>query len=231
MLSKVKIDQNNLLLSIKLMDAEFKSLLKKEQGNFETISRYINNFIIQKKKNEIINQGIKIIEINKKILIFIEILKSLNILKEKSIQLSKGDTTGNDLEQSVIILCCLTEISLNQNLLKFKNSILKQLGGSKFSQLSDISKLPENLKIIFNNNNNSEIDIINNLSILLKNHLKDYSQFELLFNINQKIELIPLKEFEKKSLINEYPFLFSPQTLPQISKNRYNIIINFLKNL
>jgi len=255
MLAKGKIEQNSFLIQCRLVDAEIKTAIKKEQNTYETVARQFGAFVGQKKKNDALSSGIKMCEANRKIFILSEIGKSINVLKENVAFLVKGELNSPVLEYSLYVICGCAEASGLASLAKFKTTLMKPLI-VKFQQFCDPSNLKEPLNVFITNAKPSENEIMDNMISASKQHVKDQSQFEAMFNTAPAPQVIPIQpikpqlpktsdsneksssqipkqvpETPSKYVYKEHATLFTPINLPNIDKSKWASVLASIKGI
>ena len=145
MFGKSKDLSNQILVSQRLMDAEVKSELKKEQGIFDSGVRNIANYIQQKNKDLSIEHAKKIINSKRKVDALQLILSASASLKNYIQLINKGETTP-ELEQILLTICCCADAFKTNSLVKFKTTIVNVAFKANASNFSNIEKLNDPLK-------------------------------------------------------------------------------------
>ena len=162
------------------MDAEVKSLVRREQGNYDAAVRNIAAYILQKNKNGCLLQGKKMAEAKRRVEILHILSSSVANLKNFAEPISKG-VVNSDVEQLLLTICCSADIFKADGLNKFKNTIVKEAYKAQAPNFSHPEKLNDPLKSLFQQPEPSDEEIVAMIRSDVTKFCRDPKNIDTLF--------------------------------------------------
>ena len=189
MFGKSKDLSNQILICQKLIDAEIKSELRKEQGNFDSGVRNIANYIQQQKKDLSIDHAKKMIISKRKVDALQLVLSASASLKNNVQSINKGEATP-ELEQILLTLCCCADAFKTNSLVKFKTTIVNVAYKTNAANFSNPEKLNEPLKSLLKPIQPNDSDAISFIRSDVTKYCRSPSLIDSLFGQQQQTQQI-----------------------------------------
>ena len=177
---KKGVDLSHILTLQRLIDAEIKSLQRKEQGNYDAAVRNVGAAVQQKNKSSCITIGKRAFEAKRKVEIIKILAKQIQQIKPKSDEISKG-TRSADVDEMMTIICCCADIFKTDGLVKFKTTVVKEAFKSCFKELITPEKLGDPIKTLLAQKEPSQEEIISLIRSDCQSFCRDPGAIEALF--------------------------------------------------
>ena len=217
-------DSSQILVLQRLMEAEVKAALRKEQGNFDLAVRNTANAIQQKNKANSLANGKKICEAKRKLELLQLLQNSVTSIKKHSDEISKGTVNA----EITLILSTINYSADNiksDGLVKFKNTVIKTTYKNNLQQFSQVDKLSEPLKTIISRGEISDDEVVSTIRSECPKFCRDPKLIDSLFGTAQvqQTRPQPVSEVTKPTTQQEpslqtvaYPKLTTASTFSQI---------------
>ena len=212
---KKGVDLTHILTLQRLIDAEIKSLQRKEQGNFDAAVRNIGVSVQQKNKTSSITIGKKAFEAKRKVEIVQILAKQVQQIKQKSEEISKG-TRSAEVDEMLTIICCCADIFKTDGLVKFKTTVVKEAFKSSFKELTAPDKLGEPIKTLLTQKEPSQEEIISLIRSDCQSFCRDPGAIEALFGAAPQPKPQPHVEAKKPTHVPSF------SSIPAVGKYKEN---------